>query len=95
MYKEKVEKLFQDGNAREAWKGVKTLVGLSSNCNTKYPTEQSPTEFAEDLNNFYCRFEQKDLSTETKALMNELTDNSVSTAAFAVLREDVENVSNA
>ena len=29
---------------------------------------------------------------ETEALMNELTDNSVSTAAFAVQREDVENV---
>ena len=59
MYEEKVAKLFLDGNAREAWKGVKTLVGLSSKYNTKCHTEQSPTEFAEDLNNFYCRFDRK------------------------------------
>lgn len=58
--------------------------GLSHNKN--------PTDFDEDLSYFDCRFEQSDLSTGRKALMNELSDKSLYAAAAVVQREIIEKV---
>lgn len=48
------------------------------------------TDFAEELNYFYCRFQQSSHSTERKALMDELSIKSLSAAAVVIQREDVE-----
>lgn len=92
MYKEKVERLFQNRIAREDWKGVKAFVGLSKRQNSHCPTEQTPVEFAEDLNDFYCRFDQRDFCLERSALNTELLDQSVFVSNISIQIEDVERV---
>ncbi len=56
-YKDRVERLFNNGKARDAWRGIKTLAGLPPNStSTGLPTEVS-VRMAEELNTFYCRFD--------------------------------------
>ncbi|KAK7939950.1 hypothetical protein WMY93_003276 [Mugilogobius chulae] len=79
-YKEKVERLFQNGKPKDAWQGVKTLAGLpASSSPSGLPAEVS-FRMAEELNNFYCRFDQCDYTQEREELSSELlsiqtTDN--------------------
>ena len=49
-YKERVEKPFQEGNARDAWQGVKTLAGLPNNSASLNTGTRDPVNMAEDLN---------------------------------------------
>lgn len=65
-YKERVEKPFQEGNARDAWQGVKTLAGLPKNSATLNAGTRDPVDMADDLNQFYCRFDQVDYTQERK-----------------------------
>lgn len=50
-YKERVEKLFREGKAREAWRGVKILAGLPNNNPTaSYIGAKDSINMAENLN---------------------------------------------
>ena len=73
-YRKRVEKLFLEGNPRDAWQGVKTLAGLPIN-NSALPTTGAKDciDMAENLNQFYCRFEKLDQTQEREKLMEELT----------------------
>lgn len=64
---------FQEGNARDARRGVKTLAGLPNNPASLNTGTRDPVNMAEDFNQFYCRFDQSDFSQERKELITELT----------------------
>lgn len=88
-YKEKVERLFNNGKARDAWRGVKTLAGLSNPSMTA-PHAEACVNMAEDLNNFFCRFDQCDYTEEREELIAELSNLSQSTAYLQLQPEEVE-----
>ncbi len=71
-YKEKIEKQFSDNNTRQAWKGVKTLLGT----NTKRQGINVPDcqAFAENLNVFYTRFDNCDFSKERECVYESLPE---------------------
>lgn len=62
-----------EGKARDAWQGVKTLAGLSSN-NAAPPTggANDCVNMAESLNQFFCRFDKTDFMQERAKLTGEL-----------------------
>ena len=83
-YKEKMERLFQEGKARDAWKGVKTLSGLQNNRSPSHLRSEECVEFAENLNSFYCRFdthnftqEREELTTNLNILCNAVSDTNI------------------
>ena len=72
-YKEKVESKFQSGNMRDAWQGLKTLSGQNKpNSNHCSLTETEKVKFANDLNDFYCRFERNDLNEDLSNMVTNL-----------------------
>lgn len=87
-YKEKVEKLFQEGKARVAWQGVKTLTGLP-NKSASLET-RNPVNMAENLNQFHCRFDQSDLSQDRKEQIAELIPMTSSQANLELQQAEVE-----
>lgn len=73
-YKERVEKLFRQGKARDAWRGVKTLADLPNNNSASLNTRtKNSVNMAEGLNQFYSRFDHSDYSWEREELIAELT----------------------
>ena len=63
-YKDKVEDLLSAGNARPAWNGVKSMLGMKSNKHHISLNGISGSDLANDLNIFYNRFNVHDFSQE-------------------------------
>lgn len=55
-------------------------------------SQKAPVEFAEDLNDIYCRFNQRDFCLERSALNTEILDQSGFVSNISVQIEDVERV---
>ena len=64
-YKTKIEGYFKSNNAKDAWKGLKTITGYTAKSQS-LPTDNEET-LANDLNKFYARFE-KDLNNDIPQL---------------------------
>jgi hypothetical protein len=72
-YKKKVESQFESGNMRNAWQGLKSLTGQNKPQSGSCPlTEEERTDFSNNLNDFYCRFERDDLEDELSSVMRDL-----------------------
>jgi hypothetical protein len=72
-YKEKVEKQFEGGNMRDAWKGLKTLTGQNKpQCTAISTSLDERVAYADKLNEFYCRFERDDLESDLSAVIYDL-----------------------
>lgn len=56
-YRERVETLFREGKARDAWRGVKTLAVLPIN-NSASSNAGTKDNMGEDFSQFYSRFDQ-------------------------------------
>ncbi len=79
-YKQKVERQFQSGEMRDAWKGLKALTGQYTPCKSKpncLCNDARRTEFAGELNDFYCRFERDDLREDLSQTVTELRNRAV------------------
>jgi hypothetical protein len=74
-YKNKVEQKFKTGNVREAWDGLKTMMGKPSK-QSKQHIPQSAEE-VNNLNQFYARFDVRDLSHECETLCQSLEPESL------------------
>ena len=70
-YKVKVGNLFAENKPREAWKGLKTLLGMDKK--RKDPAIISTTGSADRLNHFYARFDNKDFSKEHQEIRERLS----------------------
>jgi hypothetical protein len=69
-YKEKIEERFRASDTRQAWNGVRTMIG-----NTKTRQNISTNNdlsFANELNSFYARYDTTDFSYEQEAISNSL-----------------------
>ena len=69
-YKDKVESQFFTQNIRQAWQGVKTMVGCSKKPAVVHTSDDR--KHAEDLNNFYARFDARDFSSEREAVVDKI-----------------------
>ena len=76
-YKDKIKSLFESGDSRLAWQGLKKAIG----CNQDKPKTHvtNMVSFVEDLNQFYCRFDNKDYSKyhQTVRTQLQMCDNSI------------------
>ena len=66
-YKNKIEKMLSDSKSCQAWKGLKTLSGFKKKCNL--PEVDDDSKYANDLNTFYARFDDKDFSDECSPIL--------------------------
>ena len=89
-YKDKVEDKFVTGNASEAWRGLNTMMGRSQKQN-RVQCNDSET-FANDLNQFYARFDTHNFSQECDQLCDPLLDKINGTDVFLVSEENVNSV---
>ena len=69
-YKRKIENLFEKGNLKDAWRGLKVLIG--SDKKQSEPQLLSSPGSADRLNRFYGRFDVHDFSPEIDNLKNSL-----------------------
>ena len=61
-YKDKIQQKFTNGRAREAWEGLKVMMG-TSNQHSKNNLPQSAAS-VDELNQFYARFDVRDFKLE-------------------------------
>ena len=90
-YKDKIERQFQYGNLRSAWQGLKTLAGTTprpTNPRKTVPEDQAYA-FANELNTFYSRFDQRDFSAERRELESELRDRLPHSPVSLITSDDV------
>ena len=59
-YKNTAEENFKDGSAREAWQGLKTMMGRTQKRQRPYSDDPEQNEH----NQFYARFDVRDFSSE-------------------------------
>ena len=66
-YKNKVEEKFRTGNAREAWSGLRAMMGKQQ---TKHslPHSANSVDTANEINRFYARFDVRDFSENCATL---------------------------
>ena len=83
-YKEKVQKKFTEGKAREAWEGLKVMMGTSSQ-QSKQSLPQSAAS-VDELNEFYARFDIRDLKPECEAFCESLEPEPLEIMECDVLR---------
>ncbi len=74
-YKDKVEKLFDTNDTRNAWKGLKTLSGFNLK-KSHLPDVEDNQVFANELNDFYARFDVHNFEVERDELVQTLKQNS-------------------
>ena len=73
--KNKVEKQYFSGDVRNAYKGIKALVGKEEvRERGDGRTEEERKEFVEDLNKFYCRFDVHDFTKEKEEICEALEE---------------------
>ena len=65
--------MFESNNTRSAWKGLKTLSGF--NKKSSLPEVEDNLAFANELNEYYARFDVHDFSSECSVIVNSLQEN--------------------
>ena len=83
-YKNKVERNLSVGNAKDAWKGLNTMMGR--NQQQKPLTSADPSALANDLNRFYARFDTQDFSDECNILCESLISCPVTVDEWDVVK---------
>ena len=63
QYKNKVEEKFRAGNAREAWRGLRAMMGKQQSKHS-LPHSANSVNTASELNTFYARFDVRDFSED-------------------------------
>ena len=71
-HKEKVESLFTSGNSKDAWRGLKVLLGTDRK--QKDPAILCSPGAADRINTFYARFDTQDFSSEIADIKTSLLD---------------------
>ncbi|XP_077981372.1 uncharacterized protein LOC144436447 [Glandiceps talaboti] len=71
-YKMKIESQFQSGDLRKAWNGLAVLSGKQEKTNRKTEVVEAKT-FANELNDFYCRFDTHNFQQQQENARNIVT----------------------
>lgn len=65
-YKQKIEDMFKSTNTKSAWQGLKTLTGFRKK--SSLPESANNEAFANELNEFYARFDKYDFTGSLEPL---------------------------
>ena len=76
-YKRKIEKKFTENDMKSVWQGMKLMSGYSNGSKKHCQLLDSSTEYANELNVFYNRFDKSNFPTEAVNLRSFLCDDSV------------------
>jgi hypothetical protein len=74
-YKIKIEQKFTQNNMKQVWEGMRLMSGYSKNSSTKNCLPDTSVKYAEQLNEFYNRFDKHDFSAEISKLRTTLEHN--------------------
>ena len=74
-YKSKIEDHFKHNNMKKVWQGMRLMSGFSSGSKTQGSISNNTTSYANDLNNFYNRFDEHDFSEQVCNLRNVMCEN--------------------
>jgi hypothetical protein len=72
QYKDKIEQQFADDDIRNAWSGLKSMLGKTKK--SQHIHTDNNSVFASELNTFYSRFDCYDFSHERQLALDSLTD---------------------
>ena len=70
-YRDRIEGLFTDNNMKRVWDGIRLMSGYTSKSRSRLPV--TTVEYADELNQFYNRFDNHDFSAEHNGLQDLLT----------------------
>ena len=91
-YKTKIENLFKSKNVAVTWKGLKTLTGENSHGQSQSSmTTGERRTFSNNLNDFFCRYENVDHNLNMSDLINRTSGQSPYDG-FTINKEDVKMV---
>ena len=82
-YKDKIQKKFTKGKAKEAWEGLKVMMGTSS-AQSKQSLPQSAAT-VDELNQFYARFDVRDFKAECEDFCSTLEPETLTISESDVL----------
>ena len=85
IYKSKLEQNFTENNMKKVWQGMRLMSGYSSGSNKNSVLPRSSTEYADELNEFYNRFNIHNFKEATSALLHDIESSS---ETFLTLTED-------
>ena len=71
-YKRKIEDHFKENNMKDVWNGMRLMSGFNTGCSKSKQLPDNSVEYANDLNNFYNRFDKHDFSVEHSGIRNSL-----------------------
>ena len=89
IYKQKVEAHFTENNMKRVWHGMRMMSGYSNGSNKTCPLPKSTPQYANELNDFYNRFDCHDFSLQTAELVNILKSNHIEKPFLEVSEEEV------
>ena len=72
-YKEKIEQNFRENNPRKAWKTMQDITGYNKDKSKSTVIDQD-SEFVDELNDFYCRFDVDNYSHENEEVRSKVKD---------------------
>ncbi|KAK3550775.1 hypothetical protein QTP70_004920 [Hemibagrus guttatus] len=86
-YAKKLENQFSSNDPASVWKGLKDI----TNYKTPSPSTEANQQLAEDLNEFYCRFETASLTPHARSenISTQLTPYPPPPAALRISKDDV------
>ena len=88
----KIENLFKSKNVADTWKGLKTLTGENSHGQSQSSmTTGERRTFSNNLNDFFCRYENTDHNLNMSDLINRTSGKSPYDG-FTINKEDVKKV---
>ena len=91
-YKTKIENLFKSKNVADTWKGLKTLTGENSHGQSQSSmTTGERRTFSNNLNDFFCRYENVDHNLNMSDLINRTSGQSPYDG-FTINKKDVKMV---
>ena len=89
VYKNKIEAKFCQNNMKQVWQGMRLMSGYTNSGNKSSKLPNISIEYANELNSFYNRFDEKDFSNEINDI-HTLLSSDLSTEPFLhVLENDV------
>ena len=81
VYRDKIEGLLTENNMKRVWDGIRLMSGYSNNSKSCHlPT--TSTDYANDLNKFFNRFDEHDFSKELHGLQTLLSDVNCNIVVF-------------
>ena len=86
-FKSQMEDKFRTNDTKSAWSNMKSLAGINSQATKMKIEKGAETDYANELNSFYARFDTEDFSGEIKQLSEQLS--TMDAAPLTIMQQHV------